>query len=70
MLQTWIVYTGKPVTFKLAGTSKLTASAAYSGALRAALSPSAAATKILDQYSGTWAADGSVGYQVSFDASQ
>lgn len=63
-MQTWILYAGKAVTLTLTGTSTLTASAAFNGALRLALAPSAAAVTILDQHSGVWPANGDVSYQV------
>jgi endoglucanase Acf2 len=63
-LQTWILYAGKAVTLTLTGTSTLTASAPFSGALRLALAPGAAAAQVLDQHSGVWPANGDVSYQV------
>ena len=63
-LQTWILYAGRAVTLTLTSASRLTASAPYSGSLRLALAPDAAAAKVLDQHSGAWPANGDVSYQV------
>ena len=62
--QTWVVYASTVVTLMLAGTQTLTASAAFSGTLRAALVPSTAAGAILDKYAGVWPAEGSITNQV------
>lgn len=68
-LQTWILYASQPLELKVgshapSGTSLMT-SQPFDGVVRAALSSSPAATRVLDQYKDIWPYQGSIDYKVT-----
>ena len=59
------VYSSSAITLTMVGTSELTASAAFSGVLRAAAVTSQSAQTVLDAYAGVYASAGAVSHSVS-----
>ena len=59
------IYSSVAITFTMVGASELTASAAFSGVLRAAAVPSQGAQSVLDAYAGTYTTAGAVSHSVS-----